>query len=235
MQSLRRLVETSGATALPGVSIRLDFLRPMLSRAVARGYVAAEGAAFVVDGLVNGFNCGVDTSLLRGGRRRANYSTALDSRAVVSAALRKRVVSRKSYALMEWKPTDGKLPVPWEAWRVVAMGMVWKKAIEGQYVDVPEGRPFTDHTESGLNAATDMSQLRHSLDSYEAVGRFFSYLWCMRVGDVASAFLLLPLAPVLWPFFMVRSPLGGRYSTPDVRPRSLWGACRSHVPLALWG
>ena len=36
MESLRRLVETRGATALPGVSIRLDLLRPMLSRAVAR-------------------------------------------------------------------------------------------------------------------------------------------------------------------------------------------------------
>ena len=59
--------------------------------------------------------------------------------------------------------------VPFDDYTVFAMGAV-PKSIDGVVID--EMRPTSDHTASGLNAATDMSFLRHSVTSYRDVARF---------------------------------------------------------------
>ena len=54
---------------------------------------------------------------------------------------------------------------------------------------------------TGLNAATDLSFLHHTLDTYSEIAAFLKQAYFMRVSDVDAAFSLLPLHPDLWPFF----------------------------------
>ncbi len=67
-----------------------------------------------------------------------------------------------------------------------------------------KARPTDDHTRTGLNAATDMSRLSHSLDTYREIARLFLPGHAMSVTDVEAAFPMLPWAPWLWPFFLHR-------------------------------
>eukprot|EP00965_Chrysotila_dentata_P071502 2362125-Pleurochrysis_carterae.AAC.1 len=60
----------------------------------------------------------------------------------------------------------------------------------------------SDHTRSGVNAATGLGELAHSITSYDAVTRFLEKGCNLRVSDVEGAFPLLPLAPEVWPFFV---------------------------------
>ena len=57
--ALRELVETQNACVLPGCTIKYDSFMTILRRAVSRGYVRDHHAAFVEDGLTNGFTLGV--------------------------------------------------------------------------------------------------------------------------------------------------------------------------------
>jgi hypothetical protein len=194
-QSLEHLVETDGACALPGVSIRLDLIRPLLDRAVGRGFVRRDHADFVVDGLTRGFDCGIDTSMLTGGKFYANYPTATEARPAVSKAIRGRLRDSKSYELFTWDRSQ-RSRLPWAAWRVFSMGAVAKPMEPGVM------RPFSDHTRSGLNAATDQTFFRHTLDAYESVAIYLKHCYAMRVGDVDGAFPLLPYRPSVWMFFL---------------------------------
>eukprot|EP00965_Chrysotila_dentata_P254312 6211830-Pleurochrysis_carterae.AAC.1 len=63
-------------------------------------------------------------------------------------------------------------------------------------------RVTSDHARSGVNAATDVGELAHSITSYEDVVRLLEKGCNLRVSDVEGAFSLLPLAPEVWPFFM---------------------------------
>ena len=63
-------------------------------------------------------------------------------------------------------------------------------------------RPISDHTRSGLKEATDLTLLRHSLNTYDEIAAFLKFGFYMHVGDVDAAFPLLPLHPSLWPFFL---------------------------------
>jgi hypothetical protein len=188
-------VETDGACALPGVSIRLDLLRPLIAKAVANGNVRRDHADFVIDGLVRGFNCGIDSSLLTGGKRFANYPTAVDARPAVSKAIRGRLVASKTYKLFEWDHTQ-RYRLPWPAWRVVPIGAVAKP------LEPTAMRPFSDHTRTGLNDATDQTFFRHTLSAYDEIAACLRYMYALRVGDVDNAFPLLPLRPSIWPFFL---------------------------------
>eukprot|EP00965_Chrysotila_dentata_P010366 337624-Pleurochrysis_carterae.AAC.1 len=58
-----------------------------------------------------------------------------------------------------------------------------------------------DHTRSGVNAATELGELTHSITSYDDVIRFLERVCNVRVSDVDGAFPLLPLAPEVWPLF----------------------------------
>ena len=65
-------------------------------------------------------------------------------------------------------------------------------------------RPTDDHTRTGVNSASTLDFLRHSLDAYSEISWFLQLDYFMRVSDVEAAFTLLPLHPDVWPFFMFR-------------------------------
>jgi len=67
-----------------------------------------------------------------------------------------------------------------------------------------KARPTDDHTRTGLNAACDMSELAHSLDSYDEMARRFLPGYASHVSDVEAAFPMLPFAPWVWPFLLHR-------------------------------
>ena len=65
-----------------------------------------------------------------------------------------------------------------------------------------ERRPTSDHTKTGLKEATDTDALKHSLNAYREIAEYLMPGYYMAVMDVDAAFPILPLAPVLWPFFL---------------------------------
>jgi hypothetical protein len=67
-----------------------------------------------------------------------------------------------------------------------------------------KGRPTDDHTRTGLNAATDMTGLSHTLNSYDEMARRFLPGYSAHVSDVEAAFPVLPFAPWVWPFMLHR-------------------------------
>ena len=195
---LKRLVETQGACELPGVSIKYHTFMPVMWRAVQRGFVKQEHATFVAQGLRYGFMAGVDVSRLTGHRWHRNYASSYDFRDWVTTAVMKRVEKAKTIDLGAWG--DGLARTIRATFRnsyIFPMGAV-KKALEDA------ARPTDDHTKTGLNAATDLSFLRHSLTAYEDIAAWLHNDYFMRVSDVSDAFPMLPLHPALWPFFMFR-------------------------------
>ena len=65
-----------------------------------------------------------------------------------------------------------------------------------------EFRPTSDHTRTGLNEASDVGRFRHSLQTMAEISLFLKYLYVMRMGDVESAFPLLPVRYTLWRFLL---------------------------------
>ena len=170
-------------------------------RAVALGYVKHADACFVNDGLRHGFMAGVQVENLRGHRWFRNYPTALDNRGAVVDATVGRIASSKTVDLGVWSGALAhSIRAMFAATAIFPMGAVPKNALyaPGEY------RPTSDHTRTGLNAVTDLSFLRHALNTYDEVAWFLRHDYFMRVSDVDSAFPMLPLHPDLWPFFLFR-------------------------------
>ena len=195
LQGIAQQVQERGACSLPGVTIDYWRLRPLVEAAVARGFVPMRDAVYVLRGLRFGFDLGVDVALLKGKRWFGNYSSALDSREQVTQAVRERVSACKTIALCACGLKDARL-LPWASCRVFPLGAV-SKPLEPDTV-----RPISDHTKSGLKAATDDSRLKHALNTYEEIADFFKRGHVMRMMDVKGAFPLLPLAPILWVYFL---------------------------------
>ena len=84
MAGWEQIVRERGACALPGVSIDFALFMPIMMRAVARGYLSADKAAFVERGLTMGFDLGIDVGKVLGKRRYRNYPTAYEARAAVT-------------------------------------------------------------------------------------------------------------------------------------------------------
>ena len=183
-----------GACALPGVTIVYDRFVPILERAVARGYVAADKAQHVVRGLTEGFSLGVDVESLRGQVRFRNYPSALEARPFITKAVMARLEAGKTLCLGPFKWLRDRVALP-KACRIFPLGAVPKP------LEPNERRPVSDHSRTRLNEASDLSFLRHTLNAYEEIEREFRYGYFMRVSDVDAAFPLLPLATALWPFF----------------------------------
>ena len=194
LEGLRAKVETEGACSLPGVSINFDMFVKILRRAVQRGFVARDKAAFVEHGLRFGFDLGVDTTMLKGRQRFRNYPTAIEARRFVTKATRARVLAGKTVCLGEfnWARDRGLLP---ESCRIFPVGAVPKP------LEPDERRPISDHSRTQLNEATNLSFLRHTLMAYEEIAEHLNYGYSMRVSDVDAAFPLLPLAATIWPYF----------------------------------
>ena len=195
----RHLVESQGACALPGVSIKFHPFMAEMWRAVQRGYVRQEHAAFVADGLRNGFKCGVDVSLMHGHRWFANYPSTVPPPApdLCFSAISKRVAADKTLDLGLWSAAMGEsIRAAFTASAIFPLGCTPKSDGTLRLTD--------DHTRTGLNAATLMDFLAHSLTAVPEIAQFLKQGYFMHVSDVEGAFTVLPFHPDLWPFMLFR-------------------------------
>ena len=198
LSELKHLVESENACSLPGVSIKYDTFIPAMWRAVSTGWVKPHHAEFVANGLRYGFHAGVEVSRLQGHRWFKNYPSALGSRVEVTKATLKRVAAGKTIPLGAWSDALGaSLRATFKNSFIFPMGAAAKKG-------TTDMRPTSDHTRTGLNAATDLGFLKHTLDTYNEIAGFLKRDYFMRVSDVDGAFTILPLHPELWPFFLFR-------------------------------
>ena len=196
---LREVVESGTACDLPGVSIKYSPFLSCMWKAVSKGFVDHTKATFVADGLRNGFMAGVDVSSLRGHRWFKNYPRALEFRNQVTTANTKRVQGGKTINLGLWTSALATLVRSTFDSSAIAPQNAVDKPLE------PEAqRPCTDHTRTGLNAATSLDFLGHSLDTYNEIARFFKQDYFMHVSDVEAAFPMLPFHPSLWQYLMFR-------------------------------
>ena len=192
------LVLSEGACALPGVSIAPDILLPLMYRAVARGFVSQIQAFYVHQGLRWGFDLGFSPAKLPGRRFFKNYKSATDAHVEVSKNIHGRLRDEKSYALFPFDPATFRedLSSFLPSWCVFPLGAVPKPSEPGSF------RPISDHSRTGFNDASCDDHLRHSLRTVPEIGRFLAKSYHMAVHDIDAAFPLLPLSPVLWPFFL---------------------------------
>ena len=197
---LQEQVQRLGACSLPGVSIVYDRFMTVMWRAVSRGFVTHANAEFVAGGLWHGFDCGLDINLLKGRRRFKNYKSALEGRAKVSKATRVRVEKGKTFLLCEvsddYDVASLREVIPFDDWRIFPIAAVPKP------LEPDEVRPVSDHTKTGLKAATVDARLKHTVTAVEDIEREFKFAYSMIVGDVDAAYPLLPLAWWVWQYFM---------------------------------
>ena len=199
LAELRAVVEERGATALPGCGVKYDSFMECMWRAVGRGFVKHEDAVFAQQGLRYGFKAGIDVTRMLGHKWYKNYKTALDGRDAVTRATMKRVQAGKTIPLGTWTNTLASgIKSVYRASAIFPIGAVSKPLEPG------EVRPTSDHSATGLNSATDLEGLRHSLNAYEEIAWFLELDYCMRMSDVEAAFPMLPLHPDVWPFFLFR-------------------------------
>ena len=205
---LRALVMQSNACSLPGVTIKYENFMSAMWNAVHKGYVMHEDAMFVGEGLRYGFKAGIDVAKMTGHRWFRNYPSALDSDAVIplSTAIQKRVDAFRTVDLgVASSALLSTVRRTFECSAIFPMGCVDKSV---EYMDEAEKikakRPTDDHTRTGLNAATDMSALRHTLDAYADIAWFLRQDYFMRVSDVEAAFPMLPFHPDVWRFMFFR-------------------------------
>ena len=196
---LRELVMTQNACALEGVQIRFDTFLPCMWRAVQRGWVTDTAARFVHDGLRWGFTAGIQVDRLRGRRWFGNYPTAIAARKAVTRATMKRVEAGKTILIGTWRgQLSNALSQAFPHSAIFPMGAVPKP------LEPTEMRPTDDHSRTGVNDATDMEGLAHSLTAYKDIAWFLKLDYFMRVSDVDAAFPMLPLHPDVWPYFFFR-------------------------------
>ena len=192
------MVVSTGAFALPGVTIAYDVFLPVLYRAVSRGFVSPLHAHYVHQGLRWGFDLGFSPSKLPGRRFFENYASAVEAKSEVSKNIHKRLIDQKSYSLFPFDPLSfrAQLSSFLPSWCVFPLGAVPKASEPGAF------RPISDHRRTGFNDASCDDHLRHSLRSAAEIASFLKSGYHMAVHDVDAAFPLLPLSPLLWPFFL---------------------------------
>ena len=195
---LEALVAGGSVCDLPGCPMKLDVFIPLLKRAQSRGYVCDSDASYVLNGFTKGFDLGVRRELLYGTRVFSNYPTAVNARESVTAAVASRVTRHKTINLGAWSDVKQWLQSYFGDYFVFPMGAVPKP-------HQPEiMRPTSDHTRTGLNAATILGILGHSLDAYKRLEYLFSRHAWMTVADVDDAFSYIPLIPWLWAYMLFR-------------------------------
>ena len=201
LERWRDVVRVEGACELPGVSIKYDTFVPAMWKAVQGGFVSHDDAVFCGEGLRDGFTCGVDVKRVSGHRWFANYQSAVEHRSPVTSAVLKRVSAEKTVDLGKWCPA---LAAAVRAQHVASIIFPMGAVPKNQLLEPGAFRPTDDHTRTGLNAATDLTGLAHSLTAYSDIARFLKHNFFMRVSDVDAAFPLLPFHPSLWQFMYFR-------------------------------
>lgn len=199
LRALRDLALSKGVSSLPGCPMQLEKFVPICRRAMSRGYVQDRHGEYVLNGFIHGFDLGVVRESLRGRRVFRNYPTAVAARASVSKAVRSRLNRNKSIRLGLWADVSNLLGDLFGAdYFVFPMGAVPKPHAPTVM------RPTSDHTRTGLNMATVLGILGHSLDAYKQLEHLLSAGAWMTVADVDDAFSYIPLAPWLWAFMLFR-------------------------------
>ena len=172
MDRWRDVVRVEGACALPGVSIKYDTFVPAMWKAVQGGFISHDDAVFCGEGLRYGFTCGVNVERLQGHRWFANYPTAVEHRSPVTAAVLKRVSAEKTVDLGRWNTA---LAAAVRAQHVASIIFPMGAVPKNQLLEPGAYRPTDDHTRTGLNAATDLTGLAHSLTAYSDIARFLKH------------------------------------------------------------
>jgi hypothetical protein len=121
----------------------------------------------------------------------------------VGRATQARVNEGKTLCIGDWGEVKESLRDEVKDYYCAPLGAVPKP------LEPTEVRPATDHTKTGLNGATELGMLRHSLTAHHDVAWLLQTGYFMYVSDVEAAFTVLPLAPWLWWFFMFRVVLPG--------------------------
>ena len=194
---VRNEVSEHGVDRMPGPRVDYARLLPLVRRAVVRGYVSLDSAWFVHEMFTSGCKLGVDVEAFeqsrKGTRWHRNYKSATEHRAPISKGIRKRLEKGTSYCLGRMnKECLCKLP---SNSIIFPMGGVAKK------LERDEWRPTSDHTKSEFNLYCSLAGLEHSLTAEKEVEELFRAGRYMAVGDVADAFPLIPLSPLLWKWF----------------------------------
>ncbi len=166
-----RVFSTNACDAIPGCPIKIDKFLPRMWSAVAKGFIPQAEGEQLQEGLLRGFKLGVDPSLVAGHRWFQNYPSATTTgRTGVAAAIAKRVNGGKTLSLGPM--VDGlahAVRSTFTASCIFPLGAAAKALLPGQTPDQLEWRPTSDHTRTGLNAATDMTGLRFALTALEEI------------------------------------------------------------------
>jgi hypothetical protein len=195
-----RTVYHGTACDLPGVTIKYDSFIPALWRAVSTGHVHFEKAEMVSRWLRFGVEAGIDRSKLKGKRVFKNYPSATgEFRSRVREATQERVSSGRTLNLGRY---DSRLRD--SLYGIFDTFSIFPLGAQGKPLEPNKARPVDDHTRTGTNAATDMSHLGHSLDTYDRIAERLAPGHGMYVSDVEAAFAMLPWAPWIWPFMLHR-------------------------------
>ena len=196
-----RTVYHGTACDLPGVSVRYEPFVSDMWAAVRAGFVQPVHAEFVQRGLRWGFEAGLHPSRLFGVRVFSNYESATGDwgRDRVAEATEARVAAGRTLDLGPWAPSIKSL-----LGRVFGTAFVFPLGAVAKALEPDKARPTDDHTRTGLNAATDMTFLGHTLDTLERIAQQLLPGYAMHVSDVEAAFPTLPWAPWLWPMFFHR-------------------------------
>ena len=148
MSELETIVHTRNACALPGCTLKVDFIIPCLRRAVGRGFVRADHASFIEGGLRDGFDLGVDDSKMRGRRVFRNAPSAFSDAAMDALAdsVCSRVARGKTVDLGLWEVVSRELDGYFGPdYCVFPLGCVPKPHNPSVL------RPTSNHTRSNLN------------------------------------------------------------------------------------
>ena len=157
-----------------------------LDELVEAGKFDASKADYLRNGVMRGFDLGLDEDQLKGRRVFKNYPTAYAEKEKVTAALRDRIKKHKTLKL---GPFSGRAEdLPGENATVIPMGAVEKK------LERDKVRPFSDHTKTSLNRAAS-TRIEHTLDTYEEIAKELRPGYFARIEDVDAAFPILPLHP----------------------------------------
>ena len=162
MAELRsRVFATNACDSIPGCNIKIENFLPRMWSAVAKGFIPHADGVQLQEGLLRGFKLGVDVDQMTGHRWFSNYESATTvGRAGVAAAVASGQDARAG--------PDGTRPGAGHTLRLhVFMHLPDGGRREGASswsdpgpAGVARWRPPSDHTRTGLNAATDMTGLR---------------------------------------------------------------------------
>ena len=202
-----------GPHALRGSTLNLQPFQELLPQCVEQDLISQSDADYLLRGIVEGFDFDLDESKIPNGYR-PNYRSAFDNKGTITDALRKRVASGKTLKLGVWNSKD---PLP-----TGSRGCVVPQGGVPQKLEPDSIRPVSDHTKTGFNAAVDMTNMQHTLDTYNEIGRELQYAYYMRVEDVDGAFPIIPLAPRLWKYMYVHWFDVDRPLAEQTRPNTLY-------------